>query len=357
MAEASGFLKNIADNGGEVGFEAFKENFEESEHGVQLSKIFNLLAPEGFITSDSFGTISTRFDGETDLKALVEKIRSNTPACEAMKIVTEADDDGNKQISVYEFPALMKQFSCTSSLEDIYIVFEFLDEDESFLVSHDEVESFLWDSWIANPGFATIEKLVNGAVASILEEKKGKETTNMDVTQAEQCLKYLELENADAEKFKAKLDELGSKHETDDKNHDVDDFVWSFIEPFNAENIVRCCMLFGVNGDHEDGDGEWEEDFLDDLVDDIREIYTSTAKLLRAFSEGGEDLSKEHFMKLMEWLGLEPSEDLFVTLDDDKSNSICIKELGPKMLASARVLDNKASIPILKNILTTAIVG
>jgi len=349
MAEVS-FTSAISKNDGKIGLEAFKAFFPEDQHGPLLTKMFNLLGPDGYITAESFQKIANKFS-ESNVVSLVQQISTKTPAAEAVQILNKFDDDGNSVISLYEFPALLKAFKCSASLEDMYLAFEYLDTDESYSLEPAEFEEFLWDSWIGNPDFASIDQLINGAIAGAVAEqlKKKEGGTNLDVEKAQNCLKSLKLENATAEGFKAILDHYDLKHESEEKNHDVDDFVWDYIQPFNGESIVRCSTLFAVEADLEEDD--WPEEFLGDLCDEIREMYDDTAKLMGTFSEGKLELSKAHFMKLMGWLGLSENEAIFQALDKDGDGAISIKELGPMVLKASKTLNTKSEISILKEIL------
>merc|ERR1719378_497590 len=122
---------------------------------------------------------------------------------------------------------------------------------------------------------------------------------------------------ASQDAFKKILEKFDLKEEAASHNHDVDDFVWDYIQPFDAENLLRVATLFGVEGDFEEED--WAEDFLSDLIDEIRDMYNSTALLLGAFSEGDEVLSPEHVDRLFKFLGVEPNSKVFETLDTDNS--------------------------------------
>merc|ERR1719483_1594433 len=104
------------------------------------------------------------------------------------------------------------------------------------------------------------------------------------------------------------------KSAADLDKHIIDDCVYDFLAPLNAENVCIWLNFFGT--DKDDDDEDWAEESMDELLDSVREVYLKIYPFLGIFAtvETEEDdamaINTDGFFKLANFFNLGYSDEL-----------------------------------------------
>jgi len=292
---------------------------------VFIARLFQLCTGgEDDVTPQSLAESYSKFEVEGDeskdkLNQLIHNIQNDNSFVRVVSIIEEFDTDGDGSISVFELPAFLETQGLEFAPAVVYAVFHELDEDASGLISKSELEDFLWESFIIDTSVENLQQLLDSAFnrkAVEIEEKNQLEDCNMTIEHAQQFVADLEIESMSRAGFVEKLKDLdfhagstneiarlisdhslanineaassataekmGKHHQTFEQlGHSIDGAVYDFLEPLVPEQILACCQRFGMEIDDEDDD--WVEECFEELLDEIRNLYLETEKLIQSF--------------------------------------------------------------------------
>jgi len=359
-------LENIGDA---VSYKTFKDDYFDGETttpmGTSLPRVFELLqeqTPTSFgdpkITLDSFKTAMQMFQIDPDSPNAAElfliTVSENNPVEAISKQLYEFDTDTDGHISIYEMPDLLRSFKIDKTPEELYKIFHWIDLDQSFKIDKKEFENFIWDEWkkTENKKVDDLSAFMNEALDRVISREEETAPSNVTEEIAAECLSNIMLEDATLESFVSAIETKKLRAPQYVSSNVNEEHIYEFIQPFNAENILRCATLLDVQAEEYGDDEDWHIYFMNELVDAIYEVYLKTGKLLGVFSVG-EKMDMEHFTQLCNWMKIGLSqkqiENKFRQFDTNDSNDLDVHELGPEILKIVRKQNTMEPVEILQH--------
>jgi len=299
---------------------------------------------EGLLTKKSFTDcmkdlkLTTEGTMEEKVGALIKYLEHESPTARIKQMIEETDKDSDGEISLYEMPGVLSLLKFNGSREDIFEVFQSLDEDSSGKVSLLELQTFLWDHWVENKSTTEPSELLKDSFSAFLkmkeDEKEEKETN---------------LTSDDFPAIKAAFEKCFDRNK-EDQNWQ---YFQTYVKGWDPKWIAKVCELWELEKDEDEDD--WATDVVDELESSVIDLVEKVEHTMDIFGEGNGTLSVKSVAKMIEFLGLAKSaEDVFNSLDTDKSGQIELNELANPILKCAREQQVNSVFKIVRALLDDA---